>query len=61
LGFVGVFENGICTGALPPLPKGAMLAGGKRLSPTESKMRRGPSLAWWWDTKNAQMLYFQVF
>ena len=52
MGFVGVFENGICTGALPPLPKGAMLAGGKRLSPTESKMRRGPSFAWWWDIEN---------
>jgi hypothetical protein len=27
--------------AMPPLPKGAMLSGGERLSPTESKMRPG--------------------
>ena len=59
--FVELFEDEMNTRALPPLPKGAMLAGGKRLSPTESKMRRGPSLAWWWDTENAQTLYFQVF
>ena len=41
----------------PPLCKGAMLAGGKRLSPTESKMRRGPLKRWRDCNKLPQLQY----
>ena len=45
----------------PPLCKGAMLAGGKRLSPTESKMRRGPRKRWRDCNKLPQLQYLGLF
>ena len=41
------------------MPKGAMVVGDNRLSPTEPKERRGPHVVWWRDTLAFKTNYIQ--